>query len=216
MKFNFLIPQLYKIITVIILSCSASVFAAGDPIVDDLFLDGPASDIEILVGIDLDAPITIVEVDTLGMLYYNVENYSGQDIWAFAVSNNGYYDMFIDEESRTTWNGIQYDMSTWDSEFADTIGSFSSFFGIDNYAYYFYLDSHSIISELSLPILSGQTSEYEFGLFFALAASDFVALNIQGGVINQSRPINVPEPSSLAIFGLALMGLFGATRKNKR
>jgi len=115
--------------------------------------------------------------------------------------------------SRTGWFGTQFTPANWNDSFNngfDNVGSFSSLFGTDLYVNYF------AALEFANPIMTGSDGIFEFFHTSGLTLSNFVALNANGGIIDQSRAANtVPEPAPLALLGFGLLGI-GLMRKRRR
>jgi len=169
--------------------------------------------------------ITIKEYNSdPNTLLYDVSNLSGQDIHAFGVSSNTYageMDNEFNDNTFTTfhgWTATQLSRSDWftaigyfqsSNEGYDL--SFQTLFGNDNYINWYQLAPENGAVGISELELIGK-----FGIKSADASSEFIAFNEFNQVIDYSSTsqVKVPEPSTLAIFALGMMGL--ASRRFKK
>ena len=134
-------------------------------------------------------------------------------ITSFAVSTNSTANTV--ESTRGDWMGEQLSAAEWDGSIYSLLGSFSSFFGGDRYVNIYN------IGEIGPSIVAGTDGMFQFQAYNSFGdsialASDFVAINANNGIVDQSRaPNDVPEPGPLALlgFGLIVIGLMGRRRK---
>ena len=186
----------------LILSSNAfAIVIRGDVAVGDILLTGT------------NGVINVTERDTGFGLEYSLDiipEPSEIAVFSFAVSTNtrarSEFDVFSEQLG---WSGEQLSPTLWNTMFGTTAGSFSSFFADDLYANYYKMVS-------AAPIDFSNDEQFLFFHSYAPAASQFVALNANNGVISQSlRTTNVPEPAPLALLGLGLMGL-GLMKKRRK
>lgn len=140
-------------------------------------------------------------------------------ITLFAVSTNMAEEFEGDVYAeRLGWSGMQLSASAWDTNMAAlnnggsqilpfSLGDFSELFGADLYVNIFAWDGGS-----GNAITADSDESFEFFQMNSFAYSNFIALNANGGIVARSlAPTSVPEPSTVAIFALALLGF--AARK---
>ncbi|PCI62385.1 MAG: hypothetical protein COB35_04120 [Gammaproteobacteria bacterium] len=158
--------------------------------------------------------VDITEVATLGgEIEYQLSILTADQnfaIYAFGVSNSSTGTTWASTTRIGVWTASQFSAQSWDSGnnilqlwggdiVTTALGSFSSLFGNDLYVNFFWL----IRSQPSGNAINANSTG-EFFQSQGLAASDFIALNASGSIIDQSKTAAVPEPSTLIIFVLGL------------
>ena len=139
---------------------------------------------------------------------------------------------FLDNYLAEAWSADFYDQSTWDEVFGASHGLFDTLYGneedISGVNWYFFdqvkFDDLWIDADVSaFYIQAGETIGNEFSspfMFGSELASNFAAFNSIGGVSlldpgSANEPAtDVPEPTTLALFGLGFLGLL-VQRKRK-
>ena len=159
--------------------------------------------------------VDITEVATLGGgIEYQLSILTADQnfaIYAFGVSNSSTGTTWASTTRIGVWTASQFSAQSWDSGnnilqlwggdiVTTALGSFSSLFGNDLYVNFFWL----MPSKPSVNAINASGSTGEFFQLLGGLSSDFVALNANGGIIDQSRTAAVPEPSTLIIFVLGL------------
>jgi hypothetical protein len=132
-------------------------------------------------------------------------------ITAFGVTNieNGDYGTHNEVDS---WSDRYLSENEWNEGFGFTylgnqvstndLGVFEDLFGLtENHVAFFYKNELSNIG-----VVNFNNPGYGFFLFSAMTASELAAFN-GTNVVSQSVTNDVPEPSTLAVFALGLMGL---------
>jgi len=148
---------------------------------------------------------------------------SSLNITLFAISTNtaaefegGVY------AERLGWSGMQLTAADWDNNWAAlnnggdqitpfSLGDFSDLFGDDLYVNIFSWDGVAAGSAID----TASDESFEFFQTNSYLYSNFIALNASGTIVDQSlSPTSVPEPSSMAILALGLLGFAARKYKN--
>ncbi len=147
--------------------------------------------------------------DSIPYVEYAVHNNSSLDISAFIVSGN---DNTTAQTYRTNWSAQTFNLSdgiaairTQYSSLDNVLSglTWDALFGTDTYAY-LYINQ----GQESYSIASGDTA-YNFSRGGS-PASNFIALGANNTVIISQ---SIPEPSSIIILSLGLMGLLISNRR---
>lgn len=112
-----------------------------------------------------------------------------------------------DEDWSVWYTGAQ---SLYDESSEPHVGSFESLFGTgDNYVNFYYGTNGKFIG-----LLGDTSDEFFFSAPSVPPAFEYAAFDRHGRVTFQS--FNVPEPGSVLLVGLALLGLAGTRRRSTR
>jgi hypothetical protein len=186
----------------------------------------PIESIDYLYGNGDLVDIIEIEDDYFG-LTYEVSLAQGVMIDSFAVSNNGFgswmppgfweHTYGVDE-----WSYTWISAAMWDGSFSlasplqapspfntNDLGLFADLFGTGELGAYIFTSNNEIF-DLGGPVNSNSPHTFNVGGMFD---SEFIAM-FNGVIIDGSKPEPVPEPSTLAIFALGMMGL--ASRRFKK
>jgi len=169
---------------------------------------------------DIDGIINVTEGVISGEMGNDVEymldildESSTLSITLFAVSTNTQAflgDVFAE---RVGWSGMQLSAMDWDNNWAAlnnggsqilpySVGDFSVLFGADFYVNIFSWDGMS-----GSALTAANDESFEFFQSSSIPYSNFIALNAGGSIVARSlAPASVPEPSTLAILALGLLG----------
>jgi hypothetical protein len=159
-----------------------------------------------------------------GAIAYNGVGYEliindATNVSAFGVTNNGVG--WVPETELVSWRAKYLSQQEWDNgtafiyesvnTYTSDLGSFASLFGTeDESVVLFYNFGSSTFRRNS----SNVVRKHDFRLTTgAVAYSEFSAFS--GGVVISSSLTTVSEPATLAIFGLALIGLASRRFKNQ-
>ncbi|MEW6991240.1 PEP-CTERM sorting domain-containing protein [Colwelliaceae bacterium 6441] len=153
---------------------------------------------------------------------------SSLNIVAFAVSNSSYASSLT--TNRTGWTASRISKGQWDAGFTinafhndlttNNLGSFTSLFGEDYDVNIFMMPA----SNDNNSIIAASDEAFQFTQISGIGWSDFIAIDINGAMVDHSRAfpsegdngaVDVPEPSTLVLFGAAMFGLNMRRKKTK-
>ena len=160
------------------------------------------------------------------------------DFYPYLTDNAeiAYSGLFFDYYLADAWSAKFYEKNEWDITFASTHGSYVNLFGEEENAVgvnWYYFDQEKFNSLLldtqasDFYINAGTTVGDQFGSYFRFGGellSNFAAFNsgasvqlIDTGSANETfeTPVNVPEPSSLIWFIVAVMALLFLSQRNQ-